>query len=247
MNWTTILTFTYPHEAQVIKGRLESEGIEVLLKDELSAQINNFYSNAIGGVKLQVQEKDVERSTQLLKDAGYINEEKESEKGFLFRFDASTSGFPVIGKWMVEMRLLTITAIVLLLILIPIFVLTLPSKYEQFEGKTWCVDSIHFKGKKYRPKSINETGNIQLKVTFGDNCMESIRFDDGRESVSLPGVNTREIKAQWDFIDNNLLLSNADTLAHVYNGSYDVDVNSKMLKLESENTIIIAYPLRIYL
>lgn len=46
---TTVLSFTYPHEAHLAKGKLESEGIEVFLKDELTTQVNNFYSHAIGG------------------------------------------------------------------------------------------------------------------------------------------------------------------------------------------------------
>jgi len=51
-DWVTLLTFTYPHEAHLAKGRLESEGIEVQITDELTVQAYNLYSNAIGGVKL---------------------------------------------------------------------------------------------------------------------------------------------------------------------------------------------------
>ena len=43
----TIYTFNYPHEAYIIKGRLESEGIICFLKDEMTIQIDNFYSNAL--------------------------------------------------------------------------------------------------------------------------------------------------------------------------------------------------------
>lgn len=51
----TIATFQYPHQAYIIKAKLESEGIYVLLKDELTIQAHNFLSNAIGGVKLQIK------------------------------------------------------------------------------------------------------------------------------------------------------------------------------------------------
>lgn len=62
----TIKTFTYPHEAYVIRGRLESEGIPTFLKDEMTVQVHNFYSNAVGGVKLQVVVKDVDKALQVL-------------------------------------------------------------------------------------------------------------------------------------------------------------------------------------
>jgi len=71
--WNTILTFTYPHEAHMAKAYLESNGIEVFIRDEMMAQVYSFYSNAIGGVKLQVRESDVEAGLKLLETGGYIN------------------------------------------------------------------------------------------------------------------------------------------------------------------------------
>jgi len=66
MNWVTIQTFTYPQEAYIVQGKLESEGIETFLQDEFTTQIFNFYSNAIGGVKLQVPEDCVEEAMKIL-------------------------------------------------------------------------------------------------------------------------------------------------------------------------------------
>ena len=43
-NWITVISFIYPHEAHLAKGKLESEGFEVVIKDELTVQVNNFYS-----------------------------------------------------------------------------------------------------------------------------------------------------------------------------------------------------------
>lgn len=70
-NWETISTFTYPQDAHIAQGFLESEGVESILKDELTVQVQNFYSNAIGGVKLQVKPKDIEKATSILKNGGY--------------------------------------------------------------------------------------------------------------------------------------------------------------------------------
>ncbi|HCC85715.1 MAG TPA: hypothetical protein DEQ06_03810 [Porphyromonadaceae bacterium] len=62
----TIKTYTYPHEVYVERGKLESEGIETFLKDETTVQVYNFYSNAVGGIKLQVFSEDVNRALAIL-------------------------------------------------------------------------------------------------------------------------------------------------------------------------------------
>jgi hypothetical protein len=65
-NPVTIRSYTYPTEAAIMRSRMESEGITCFLKNELSIQINPFYSNALGGVELQVDESDVERAQEIL-------------------------------------------------------------------------------------------------------------------------------------------------------------------------------------
>lgn len=50
----TIARFQYSSEAQIIKGRLEAEGIQVFLSDNLTIDTDPLVSNAIGGVKLKV-------------------------------------------------------------------------------------------------------------------------------------------------------------------------------------------------
>ncbi|WP_430812976.1 MULTISPECIES: DUF2007 domain-containing protein [unclassified Carboxylicivirga] len=79
-NWKTIITFTQPHDAHFAKGLLESEGIETIIRDELTAQVNNFYSNAIGGVKLDVKESDLQNATSILIEGGYIKESTETRR-----------------------------------------------------------------------------------------------------------------------------------------------------------------------
>jgi len=83
----TVLTFTYAYEVVIIRGRLEAEGITCFVKDELTTQVHPFYSNAIGGVKLQVKESDLNQTIEILKETGYIKEEKTqpSQKFFLLK------------------------------------------------------------------------------------------------------------------------------------------------------------------
>ena len=65
MEFITIHIFQLPTEAHIAKALLESQGIDVFLKDEHTVQSHNFLSNAIGGVKLQVKEIDVDKGILL--------------------------------------------------------------------------------------------------------------------------------------------------------------------------------------
>ena len=73
-NLTTIISFVYPHEPGIPRSLLESEGIECFLRDEMIVSVDPFYSNAIGGIKLQVWESDAERATEILIGGGFIKE-----------------------------------------------------------------------------------------------------------------------------------------------------------------------------
>jgi hypothetical protein len=75
-----ITAFTYPHEAHLAKGLLESSGIKVIIKDEYTVQVNHFHSNAIGGVKLLVEQADVENALSILKEGEYIKPQYEKSK-----------------------------------------------------------------------------------------------------------------------------------------------------------------------
>ena len=70
----TIKTFTYSHEVAVIASRLEADGIRCFVQDGLTTQIHPFMSSAIGGVKLQVREEDVEEAIAMLKESGDLTD-----------------------------------------------------------------------------------------------------------------------------------------------------------------------------
>lgn len=63
----TIARFQYSAEAQIIKGRLEAEGIQVFLADNLTIDTDPLVSNAIGGVKLKVLSNDALKAEDILK------------------------------------------------------------------------------------------------------------------------------------------------------------------------------------
>lgn len=74
MNLVTVANFSLPQDAYVLKSRLEAEDIPFYMKDELTVQTDNFLSNAIGGVKLQVREEDVNRIMPILTELGITSE-----------------------------------------------------------------------------------------------------------------------------------------------------------------------------
>jgi Putative prokaryotic signal transducing protein len=62
----TVGKFRDLSEALLAKGMLESAGIECFLADQDLVRMDWFYSNAIGGMRLQVREEDADAATELL-------------------------------------------------------------------------------------------------------------------------------------------------------------------------------------
>lgn len=60
-----IATFQYSSEAIIFKGKLESEGIEVFMRDNNTVDSNPLYSNAVGGVRLFVKNDDFDKATDI--------------------------------------------------------------------------------------------------------------------------------------------------------------------------------------
>ena len=62
----TIANFSHPTEADPVVAWLESEGIECFVTNEHTVTMNWLYSNAIGGVGVQVKVADVEQANEIL-------------------------------------------------------------------------------------------------------------------------------------------------------------------------------------
>ena len=67
MDLVTIKAFDESMQAHLVKSKLESEGIECWLLDDHSVSVQPWASFALGGVKLQVREADLERANEILK------------------------------------------------------------------------------------------------------------------------------------------------------------------------------------
>ena len=73
INYTVIATYTYPSELIVVRSLLESNGIECYVRDELTVQVHNFYSNAIGGIRMEIPNDQIDLAKQLMIENGFQN------------------------------------------------------------------------------------------------------------------------------------------------------------------------------
>ena len=62
----TIAQCSMPTEAYILKGKLQSAGIQAFVADANTVGVNWFYSNAIGGVKVQVKEEDAVKALAII-------------------------------------------------------------------------------------------------------------------------------------------------------------------------------------
>lgn len=74
MKFVTIKESHYLGDLSVLKSRLESEGIECRLKNELTTQVMNHIPSFM--VELQVPETDVERVREILIETGELSDTK---------------------------------------------------------------------------------------------------------------------------------------------------------------------------
>lgn len=251
-NWVTIISFIYPHEAHLAKAKLESEGIEVYVKDEYTVQVNNFYSNAIGGVKLQVKSSDFENAHLILLESGYIKEQDYKPNKFLIKFDILTSKMPLIGRSIIELRLLLTAAILLLILIFAIIVLTLPTTYEKLTNNSWCVDRIIFKGEELTPNSVG----VKFVSNYS-NCTETMSFSENG-IVDFPGINSYGDRCLWVLKNDSIIISEMvinnnyelakdlkitkntkNTKKSFFCGSYKLEIRNNMIKMQSDSLTIL--------
>ncbi|MRJ09964.1 hypothetical protein EDL98_02555 [Ornithobacterium rhinotracheale] len=62
----TLQTFTNDFEAEVVKGRLEAEGVKAYLFNENSVYTLGFTINNAGEIQLKINAKDLEKAKHIL-------------------------------------------------------------------------------------------------------------------------------------------------------------------------------------
>jgi hypothetical protein len=72
-------SYQYSSEAIIIKGKLESEGIEVFMRDNYTVDANPLYSNAVGGVKLFINSNDYLKAKEVIAQVSQYSLDDNSE------------------------------------------------------------------------------------------------------------------------------------------------------------------------
>lgn len=75
----TIATYTNLSQAQITRSFLEANGVSAFLPDEHLIGVNSLYSIAVGGVRLQVIETNVEQARKLLDESRNYTEEPDAQ------------------------------------------------------------------------------------------------------------------------------------------------------------------------
>lgn len=71
----TIKTFNTHADLGVVQSYLEAAGIRCFVMDEYINTVNPFYTNATGGIKLQVPESEAPEAARLLIEGGFAKPE----------------------------------------------------------------------------------------------------------------------------------------------------------------------------
>lgn len=104
MDFVTIARFSNSFDMYVVKGRLEADGIECFVRDEHTITAIPIYDIALGGIKLQVREADVDAAKEILKTVSYND-------------SGSVTGFNLMENTKKETKPLRILMLILLALL----------------------------------------------------------------------------------------------------------------------------------
>ncbi|PTT13302.1 hypothetical protein DBR27_04930 [Flavobacterium sp. HMWF030] len=78
-NFKLVRSYQYSSEAQIFCGKLESEGVEVYLRDINTVDSNPIWSNAVGGVKIFVKSDDLEKANRILSEISQFSVNEHNE------------------------------------------------------------------------------------------------------------------------------------------------------------------------
>ena len=62
----TLASFNLPIDAYLLRARLEGSGITAYVRDENLVTLDWLYSNAVGGVKVDVTDEDFEKALEIM-------------------------------------------------------------------------------------------------------------------------------------------------------------------------------------
>lgn len=258
-NWTIVASFPLPLEANLAKGKLQSEGITSMLRDELTVQSNYTLSNAIGGVKLLVHEADYEFAKNILVAAGYMQLPALYQPSWITK---TTATIPFIGKLQIEYRFIVIGCAIILPALLILYWSMRQSDSERLVGSNWCIESIVYRGKEVNLDDIQLSGFEMVPVDgFIPYCKFRIDFGVQRGVEQIGRFNLPDLSnGLWKMTRDSLTITswkdnskstNAESEHRVYqfdldplisimaNRSYKIQFKDRSLTLHSKHLTIV--------
>lgn len=138
--WKIIWSST-PPEIYMARSYLEANGVQCMLRDELTAQ-TNYCANTVGGVKLLVKEEDGKKAAELLVEGGFVPG-KDCDPGKEIEVVKMSAGMdkkrcPFCGSGNIRHVGNTDAAMTILSVLFQSFFPVLRRPYKCLDcGKTW--------------------------------------------------------------------------------------------------------------
>lgn len=235
-NWVVVYRIELLMDAYLLKAKLELEEIEVQILDELTVEAVPFYSTAIGGIRIQVRESQKAEAIQFLHREGYLKEEIGKPNKLVHWLNATTLKIPFLRKFRFEFRLLVFVASLLLMLILPFALGSVPSISDQLVENTWCVREVRYKNEILNPD------RSYLLVHF-NNCAEMLDFSEDRRATISAYLNALKMKS-WNEYKGGIYIHSEDSLGdstqlNVFEGAYTVHIKNNQMKLVSPTTRII--------
>jgi hypothetical protein len=68
-DWVEVRNCMWLHEVEFLKSVLDAAGIDALIPNEHTLNVQPLYANALGGARLLVRSEDLQRARELLDSA----------------------------------------------------------------------------------------------------------------------------------------------------------------------------------
>lgn len=233
MELITIATFSNVIDLHIIKGRLENEGIRCFIKDEYTITANPLYDIALGGIKLQVEEKDVDTARKILNQDLLPNDTKPNS--IWNKFDNATLRLPILKKYSFLTRFIIMLISTLIILTTPLYILMMPDLRKLLTTHNWCLQKVYYNNQEV----IFNRHSPQLSiVTIADpNCTERLIFAKNG-TIYLTDTNGNSIDAFWKLNDDNLTILSVNRRENIFNGSYMVEAAGNQITIKSNTTTI---------
>ncbi len=223
----TVASFDATMDVALVEVEFRARAIEYRLLDNNTVLVAPHLAGAIGGIRFQVLEQQVEEAVRTLTELGIRVERHHQGSPLLEWFNQRTARLPFVGLVRVEKRLVLMSVSVLLLLVPVLFLAFRTPLKDRITEVEWCVDSILIDDEAIPVLTTADAGTFQLALS---GCGEAIRFSRSGE-VRFPGSNGPEVRLTWRTDGSHITLLCGSVDGCRFSGEYDVDVIGTTLHL----------------